>query len=399
MQQGGGWEDNVRGSDPQLRWEDQQYRPNVLLHAVLFVLTFLSIAWACSNFALTPAASARIVGATGAFDAHVQLILIGLPYAALLTFFLLAHEFGHYFAARAHGVVATLPYFLPMPWFPFGTLGAVIRTRSPILTRAALFDIGVAGPLAGFVVALAYIVVGTLMLPGIEAIYHIHPEYRGLSELPDYGIGFGSFALLEFVRVTLTPPTGFFPPPNEIYHYPLLAIGWFAMVVTSLNLLPLGQLDGGHITYAMFGSRQRIVGRWFARFMLIVGLGSIGSLLLDATRTPNPDPLYQFLQGIFSPVMEWIARYAPWWFEGSSVWLVWSLLVRFVIRVEHPPVPDPTPIDRRRMAIGWISLAILVMTFSYSAIYYGGDPPQSKQTPSPGGARQSVEPPSYQVPP
>jgi membrane-associated protease RseP (regulator of RpoE activity) len=350
-------------------WQGEPIRPNLLLHAGLFVLTFVSIAWACATFAINPEAMERIAASGSFLEAQVQLMMIGVPYAVLLTLFLLAHEFGHYFAARAHGVIATLPYFLPMPFVPFGTLGAVIRTRSPILSRRALFDIGVAGPLAGFVVALVYLVIGAATYPGVEGIYRIHPEYEALRALPSHGVHFGSFPLLEIVRLLLAPDRAAFPPSNEIYHFPFLAIGWFAMVVTSLNLLPIGQLDGGHITYAMFGDRQRILGRWFTRFMLFVGLGWIGSLLLDATRTPSGDEIYRFLAGVFGPAMEWIDRNASWWLSGSPIWLFWALIVRVLIRVEHPSVPDVEPLDRRRMIVGWIALAILVLTFSYSAMY------------------------------
>lgn len=354
--------------------EEESYRPNVLLHVLLFSLTFASISWACATFAIDPSMYEEIATSGNFFLAQLRFMGVGVPYAVLLTLFLLSHEFGHYLAARAHGVVATLPYFLPMPLVPFGTLGAVIRVRSPILTRRALFDIGVAGPIAGFVVALAYLIIGTASMPGIEAVYRIHPEYEALRSLPDWGVHFGGFLLLEIVRAVFTPSHGFFPPSNEIYHFPFLAIGWFAMVVTSLNLLPIGQLDGGHITYAMFGEKQKYVGRWFARFMLFVGLGFIGSLLLDATRAASPDPIFQFLQKIFGPAMELVDRYAPWWFTGSPIWLFWSLIVRFLVRVEHPPVPDVEPLDRRRMIIGWLAIAMLILTFSYTAIYDNGMP-------------------------
>jgi len=368
--------------------DEKGYRPNIPLHLFLFVMTFITIAFGCGVFALGSVVPPELERADLWQSMLIQFRL-GIPYAILLTLFLLAHEFGHYFAARAHGVVATLPYFLPMPFvqvMPFGTLGAVIRTRSPIMTRRALFDIGVSGPIAGFVVALGYLIIGTSTLGGIERIHALHPEYAALATLPDWGIHFGGFLLLEIVRVVFTPAGGFFPPSNEIYHFPFLAIGWFAMVVTSLNLLPLGQLDGGHVTYAMFGERQRIVGRWFLRFMLLVGLGWVGGMLLEATRAASADPIYRFLQSIFGPAMELIDRHAPWWFSGSPIWLVWSLIVRFLVRVEHPPIPDPTPLDRRRMIIGWIAIVMLVLTFSYSVISDKGGPvtPPRPAATSPG---------------
>lgn len=348
---------------------DAAYRPNVLLHALLFALTFASIAWTSAAFAYDPVLIARIAASNSFVEAQLNQMAMGLPYAVLLVLFFLAHEFGHYFAARAHGVVATLPYFIPMPLLGFGTLGAFMRMRSPIGSRRVLFDIGVAGPIAGFVVALAYLIIGTIIFPGVEAIYVIHPEFATMPNLPDWGIHFGRFGLYSIVTAVFTPAGSIAPPTNELYHFPFLAVGWIGMLVTSLNLLPFGQLDGGHITYAMFGARQKTLAKWASLAMLMAGLGFIGSMLLDATRSANPDAVYTFLRGIFGPPLEWIDRNASWWFTGSPMWLVWSIIVRLVVGATHPQIPDETPLDRRRMIIGWIALAILALTFSYSAIY------------------------------
>src|SRR5205085_453169 len=140
---------------------------------------------------------------------------LGLPFGILIMLFLSAHEFGHYFAARRHGVDATLPYYIPMPPLIlgsiFGTMGAVIRTRSPIPNRKALFDIGVAGPLAGFVVALAYLIIGMVTMPGIDSLYAIHPEYRALGSIPDIGMHFGGFMLYDLLKILFVSPGHFFP--------------------------------------------------------------------------------------------------------------------------------------------------------------------------------------------
>jgi membrane-associated protease RseP (regulator of RpoE activity) len=256
-----------------------------------------------------------------------------------------------------------------MPFVPFGTLGAVIRTRSVVPSRKAMFDIGVAGPLAGFVVALAYLIIGMATMPGIESLYRIHPEYRVLPALPDYGLHFGGFLLFDLLRYLLIAPGRFFPPMNEVYHYPFLAVGWFGMFVTALNMIPVGQLDGGHVVYGMFGRWQPRISRWFLRFIAFVGLGSVGLMLRDATRSYSTDKLYQLLQSIFGPVMEWIDVHASWWYMGWMGWLFWVVILRFLVRVKHPPSPDDTPLDRRRMVIGWIALAILVLTFSFTGIY------------------------------
>lgn len=341
--------------------EVQKPKHNYLLHIVLFLLTFISTTYAGMEFTVTtPILTMDDVAA----NFHR-----GLPFSVLLMLFLSAHEFGHYFAARIHKVDATLPYYIPMPLILFGTMGAVIRTRSVVPSRKAMFDIGVAGPLAGFVVALAYLIIGMATMPGVESLYALHPEYRHLPVMPEWGMHFGDFFLFSILKKLLIAPGQFFPPMNEIYHYPLLAIGWFGMFVTALNMIPVGQLDGGHVVYGMFGSRQPAISRWFVRFMIFCGLGSVGWLLLDAVRTYNPDPFYQFLQSIFGPPMEFIADHASWWLRGWLGWLLWVLIIRIFIKIPHPPVPDETPLNRGRMVIGWIALAILVLTFSFNGIY------------------------------
>lgn len=337
------------------------WKHNYFLHISLFILTFISTTYAGIGFTVT-----EPINTFAELWANVH---HGLPFSILLMTFLTAHEFGHFFAARAHKVDATLPYYIPMPLIPFGTMGAVIRTRSLVPSRKAMFDIGVAGPLAGFVVALVYLIIGMLTMPGIESLYAIHPEYRHLPVLPEGGLHFGGFLLFSGLKELLIAPGAFFPAMNEIYHYPFLAIGWFGMFVTALNMIPVGQLDGGHVVYGMFGRRQPVISRWFIRFLIFAGLGSIGGMLLDAVRAYNSDPFYQFLQTILGPPMEFIAEHASWWFRGWFGWLLWVLILRFFVRITHPPVPDETPLDKGRMAIGWIALVILVLTFSFTGIY------------------------------
>jgi membrane-associated protease RseP (regulator of RpoE activity) len=336
-------------------------RHNYALHIILFVLTFASTTFtALVYFAPTTATTPE--GVLADWTA-------GLPFGLLLMLFLTAHEFGHYFAARYHDVDATLPFYIPMPFMMFGTMGAVIRTRSQIPSRKALFDIGVAGPLAGFVVALTYLIIGIATMPGIEQLYAIHPQYRHMPIIPEEGIHFGGFLLLDILKSLMLAPEQFFPPMNEIYHYPFLCVGWFGMFVTALNMIPVGQLDGGHIIYAMFGRHQVTISKWFVRFLIFAGLGTVGAMLLEATRAYNPDGLYQFLQTVFGPPMEWIVEHASWWLQGWFGWLLWVLILKYLIKIPHPPVPDEEPIGTTRMVIGWVSLAILVLTFSFSGIF------------------------------
>ena len=182
-----------------------------------------------------------------------------MTYSILLLAVLGSHELGHYLAARIHNVESTLPYFLPFPphygLMPFGTLGAVIRIRSEIRTRRALFDIGVSGPIAGFTTTLVILAIGFATLPNMEYLYGIHPQYRTMTSLPTGGLTFGSSLGYSIMAFLFAPTGAFVPPMNEIYHYPFLCVGWFGLFLTALNLIPVAQLDGGHILKASIGNR------------------------------------------------------------------------------------------------------------------------------------------------
>lgn len=349
------------------------------LHLLLFLVTVLTTAYAGVGFVVEPTSG---VVSLDQFLSHFG---SGLVFSSLLLLFLTAHEFGHYFAARYYGVDVTLPYYIPMPLFFFGTMGAVIRIRSQVPSRKAMFDIGVAGPLAGFVVALVYIVIGMLIGPEKDYLYSIHPQYEFLHSLPDGGVHFGSFLLFDAFRYLLIPDGAFFPGMNEIYHYPLLCVGWFGMFVTALNMLPVGQLDGGHVIYGMFGSRQKTISRWIVRGLVVIGVGGAFGLLLEMLRTGWYGGSFVFLNSIFRTPLEWIDQHASILLRGWPGWLFWVLLIKFFVRVEHPPVPDETPLDKRRMKIGWLALGIFVLTFSWTGIY--------ERTPfSPGEAPEMTMP-------
>ncbi|MCX7930522.1 MAG: site-2 protease family protein [Chlorobi bacterium] len=337
----------------------QPVRQQYALHVILFVLTFFSTLMAGTAWAGRDFTAVENWGA-------------GLIYAILLMTFISAHEFGHYFAARAHGVAATLPYYIPMPmpWImPFGTLGAVIRTRSPIRSRAALFDIGVSGPLAGFAVCIVFLVIGFSTLPDIEYLYAIHPEYRTMPQIPTYGLTFGDTLLFAAMRHLLAPVGSFVPPMNEIYHYPFLCVGWFGLFVTALNLLPIGQLDGGHILYAMVGRWQHRIGRWLVLVLALVGVGPIFDVLRLLLHGDHPDTLMRLLQQMLLPVLDGIASVAPWAFAGWSGWLVWAILARFLFGIAHPPIDDPLPLDRRRLVAGIIAMVVFVISIAPAGIY------------------------------
>lgn len=335
-------------------------RSGWILPLGLFLLTVISTAMAGAGWA-------------GKNFLEVNNWIYGIQYASLILTFLAMHEFGHYFAARYHGVDATLPYFIPVPpiIMPFGTAGAVIRTRSAIMTRKALFDIGVAGPLAGFVACVAFLIIGFSTLPTIDYLYQIHPEYRMFGGgIPEYGLRFGDTILYSFLsKVFAVNPDAFIPPMNEMYHYPFLCVGWFGLFVTSLNLLPLGQLDGGHIAHAMFGEKQATVGRFVWWGIVFLAFGSIFGFVHGKIMYDSPDALYMFFQSMLLPALNALHNTFPAYYEAWGGWVVWAIILRVFIGVAHPPIDDPEPLGAKRMLVGWIAAAILVVSFSYNGIF------------------------------
>jgi membrane-associated protease RseP (regulator of RpoE activity) len=295
-----------------------------LLNILLFILTFFStsiagVAWLNQNpYAL-------------------ENFTLGLQYAVLLLAIITFHEFGHYFAAKYHKIDVTLPYYIPFPFLflnPFGTMGAVIKMKSPAQTRKSLFDVGIAGPIAGWVVSMIILLYGYLTLPNIDYLFKIHPEYI-TNGIPTTGLTFGSnLIFLIFEKIFYTSKV-FIPPMNEVYHYPFLCAGWFGLLITSLNMMPVGQLDGGHISYTMFGTNHKIIAHII--FYLLVIFGLLG--------------LLPFLNINFE--------------LGSVNWLVWAILIYFVIKIEHPPICTDIeqPLGNTRLILGWFSFFIFITSF------------------------------------
>jgi membrane-associated protease RseP (regulator of RpoE activity) len=300
-------------------------RYSFLINIGLFILTF---------FTTTIAG----VGWLNADPYQLENFNLGLTYSILMLIVISTHEFGHYFAARFHKIDVTLPYYIPFPFLflnPFGTMGAVIKMRSRTQTRKSLFDIGVSGPIAGWIASMIILIIGFSTLPSIDFLYNIHPEYKTTGIITT-GLTFGDNLVFYFFEKIFSLKHGvFIPPMNEIYHYPFLCVGWFGLLITALNMMPVGQLDGGHISYTMFGEKSKYVG--YIVFYLLVLFGILGFL-----------PLLDIKLNI-----------------GSINWLVWAILIFFVIKIKHPPICTDIhePLGNFRTAIGWFSYFIFVVSF------------------------------------
>ncbi|TAN39137.1 MAG: site-2 protease family protein [Nitrospirae bacterium] len=263
------------------------------LHIILFLLTFLST---------------LIVGALHEgvdLLAQPSGIVKGMTFSLTLLVILLSHEFSHYYFSRMHHVDATLPYFIPAPTL-FGTLGAFIKMRSPITTRNALMDIGASGPIAGFIISVIATCIG-LSLSSITPLV----KGSGMITLGDSLLFTGLSKLI----------LGTLPENQDVLLHPMAFAGWIGFFVTSLNLLPIGQLDGGHISYALLGDRHHLLSKVFVPVLAILGI-----------------------------VL----------FEG---WLIWAVLL-LILGIKHPPViASDIPLDSRRKALGIAALIIFILTF------------------------------------
>ncbi|TXK44859.1 site-2 protease family protein [Pontibacter qinzhouensis] len=340
---------------------------NYPLHILLFILTLATttLAGAEWRFGRLFLVSADGFG-TGSINWAEFLggLYFSLPFLGVLT----VHEFGHYFTARHYRTHVSLPYYIPL-WFgitsSIGTMGAFIRIKSRIQSRRQFFDIGVAGPLAGFAVAVPLLFYAFTHLPEPEHIFTIHPEYRqyGLDYAQHvYNNNFGNFALgknLLFVLFEkyVTPAGATVPNQYEIIHYPYLFAGYLSLFFTALNLLPIGQLDGGHVLYGLIGYKRfnRLSPIFFTCFILYAGLGVISpyakplweeellivnlaftywafSKLIENRRHSLAATFVMLmLQYSLSTVFPALAGYI-WW---------WPLYILYLLFVLTPAVPKP----------------------------------------------------------
>jgi len=358
----------------------------VLLQLGLFIITFITTTLAGAEWSY-----GRSIFAP---DYSWSDFLSGLEYSIPFLLILTVHEFGHYFAAKYHKVKVTLPYYLPMPPLPFsiGTMGALIRLREKVYSKKQNFDIGFAGPLAGFVAALVILFYGFTHLPEPEYIFQIHPEYEqyGLS-YADYvyqnqkesiiDITIGKNLLFLFFENFVADPARV-PNPHEIMHYPIIFAGFLSLVFTFLNLLPIGQLDGGHVAYGLFGFKlHRIVASIiFVAFLFYAGIGVVtprdGAESLLYWIPGSIAFLYMALSGLGLPKRDTImyalimfaALFVLSWLypnlQGYSGWLLFGFLIGRFIGVQHPPSEIEEPLDTKRVILGWFCLLIFIICFT-----------------------------------
>jgi membrane-associated protease RseP (regulator of RpoE activity) len=320
--------------------------------------------------------------------------LSGFQFSVPFLLILTVHEFGHYTLARYHRVDSTLPYYIPIPPIPFsiGTMGAVIRLKSKVHSMRDNFDIGIAGPLAGFTAAVVVLFYGFTHLPPPEYIFQIHPEYEayGLSYAEHVydnqregtiDISVGKNLLFLFFEQYVADPARI-PNPHEIIHYPVLFAGYLSLIFTFLNLLPIGQLDGGHVVYGLFGfQRHRIIATIiFFLLLLYSGLGFIDlsgdSWDIFTWILAGFGFLFLSLRGLglsardnvmYALVVLAIELLISFYFPGLTGYpgyLVFVFVIGRFIGIQHPPSEIEEPLDTGRVVLGWLSLIIFVICFS-----------------------------------
>ncbi len=245
--------------------------------------------------------------------------IYGISFSLSLLFILGCHEAGHYIACRIYGVDATLPYFIPTPPLigPAGTLGAVIKILSPMDSRKAIFDIGVAGPIAGFIALLPIALIG---------IFTANQYSGSITEIPEGTLIFSDPILLKIFALFAGKDLAILQP-NAFYF-----AAWIGLLITAMNLFPSGQLDGGHAIFAVFGEK---VHKWTGGFAFVVmlGLSTIG-----------------------------------WFYYNSPSGILFTVLLAIMSFIKHPQPFDQTPLDAKRKIIAVITLIIFILSFVPFAI-------------------------------
>jgi membrane-associated protease RseP (regulator of RpoE activity) len=292
--------------------------PRTSINLILFILTFATT-WLMGileyiGYRFPDIASANLKQLIMLTVKNPSLIFNGINFSVAIMLFLLAHEGGHYLACRYYNIDATLPYFIPAPTL-VGTFGAFIKIRAPITNKKVLFDIGIAGPLAGFTVALPTMIYGIMMSRPIPPAELAEGMYLHL----------GDPIIFKILQKLLLPAI---PENYDLLLHPLAFVGWFGCLATCLNLFPVSQLDGGHIAYSIFGSQ-------YPKISKVIFFGII--------------------------VMGIVSRYWGWFF--------WALIL-FFLGFRHPPtLNDELELGNGRKILGFMALLLLILTFTPKPIY------------------------------
>jgi membrane-associated protease RseP (regulator of RpoE activity) len=268
-------------------------KPRIGLNIVLFIATIFTTLWAGSNFQ------------GGNPLKNINDLWLGIPFSFSLMAILTAHELGHYFVSRSYGMITSLPYFIPIPNF-IGTFGAMIRMKSIVPDRRALLRVGMAGPIAGFIIALPIAVIGVALSPSVA--------------LPADGVymRLGDSLLFSLIVKVVHPaiPTGM-----DLFLHPMAFAGWIGFLVTSMNLIPIGQLDGGHVAYSL---------------------------------------LFQHRKKLYIPLAVVLVGFGFLWFG----WLVWGALAFWMSRRDPLIKNGLTPLTRKEIIWGLVPFLLLLLTFT-----------------------------------
>jgi membrane-associated protease RseP (regulator of RpoE activity) len=401
-----------------------------VIHVGLFIITFCT----------TTIAGAEWMTGKSLFYGDVTInwdeLILGMQFSFSFLLILTCHEFGHYFMAQYHKVKVTLPYYIPL-WFGFlpgapsiGTMGAFISIKQVIESRKKYFDIGIAGPLAGFVIGFFVLAYGFSNLPEQEKIFEIHPDYKvfgldyadhvynydyqvsrhkeaylgfqsadSLSYLEENGsieywsypefqpfesyesMILGKTLLFSWMESWFVSDPNKMPNQHESMHNPFLLAGFLSLFFTALNLLPIGQLDGGHILYGLVGMKYHsIISRvLFTAFVFYAGLGVVNPFQLSeymmwegvyliflyyAFYRFSKSPQERMMYAVIIFAAQFGITYIFPFVEGYSGWLLFAFFLGRVAGVDHPPVLIDKPLDQNRMILGWISFAIFIISFS-----------------------------------